>query len=342
MKRPLIGKNDNRRCNQKPTSCSRWDWILCQNTSVANIITHCDVNYLSRVVALVESIQNLQNGHNFIVVAHDVETLTILGKQEWQQVEVVRLMDILSLFPDLASTKSDKSAHEFIFAITPFLLKYANEKFYGESVWYVDADIYFFAPFKILEGQTTGFSIMVTAHNFPKRLQHLEIYGKYNVGIIFVSGDSQSKNTIEWWARKCLEDSSIFSSPEIYGDQKYLDQFPSLNHKFGSFGAIEDSAAPWNVEDADLDGIVSYHFSGFRQHAKWIQLGLAPYIGRVPRRIKNEIYKPYYRHLNLVESDLFGSSVADNRPLDLKTKLKILILGDYLFRGPKFIQRAND
>lgn len=291
---------------------------------------------------MIESIQQFQDTNSFIIVAHDENAFNLLEDRNLQNTKIVLLQDLLLVFPELLLAKQIKSHSEFLFAVTPFLVKYAQKFSSKGDVWYIDADIYFFRSFENLENQVESWSIVVTAHNFPARLRHLEKYGIYNVGIVYLSGDSESKITLEWWANKCLEDSSVFHRDEVYGDQKYLDEFPHLNDSFTTFRNVEDNCAPWNIETSDITKIVSYHFSGLRRYSRFTYAGLSIYLKVVPAIYLHAIYDNYNKHLDRIEFSFAGRRILDSRKLSNRAKIKMIRSRDFLVDWNKVIYRTNN
>jgi hypothetical protein len=267
------------------------------------------------------------------VYAHDAETYRILNLLDLQNVKVVSTDELLTHYIELERSRKDKSYMELIYAMTPFMIMYAAEKT-TDSVWYIDADVYFLKPFSNLENQIENMSILVSAHNFPSRLKFLEKYGKYNVGIIYVSGDQESLDLLQWWANQCIQDTSTFSNADVYGDQKYLDEFPIRNTKFGSFEPTDCCAAPWNIEVVKNFPPITFHFSGLRRYKYFSYLGLSTYTVQAYHKYKADIYRPYNNQLDKIEKEIFGRLKIDTRRLSRRSLLKMIFCRDALIRFP--------
>lgn len=295
------------------------------------IVTHCDIHYLSRSIALIFSLRGTSELREIWVFTHDEEAYRILNSLELQSVKVISSQVLVSSYAELEDCKAKKSNVEFLFALTPFMILYAIE-LTKSSVWYIDADVYFLKSFGNLERQTKNKSILVSAHNFPPRLRELEKYGKYNVGIIFVLGDQESLNTIQWWSTKCMEDTTIFTKAGVYGDQKYLDEFPKLCLRFGVFAPIDTCAAPWNIEQVEFLPPISFHFSGLRRYRYFYFCGLSIYGIQLGSQYRINLYEPYSRLLEKIERNIFGKRKTDTRKLSRSSLVRMIIFRDLIVR----------
>ena len=295
------------------------------------IVTHCDVYFVSRVCALVDSLQNPIEVKSVLVFAHNQNASNLLKSYLGSRAEVIEIEELIKHFPDLGKLQTVKTHKEFLFAITPFLIMFAHLKYPHLYAWYVDADIYFFESFSKLEHQVLGKSFTVTSHNFPEHLRYLEIYGKYNVGIISSAGDNRAKEILNWWGNRCLEDSSIFKSAEVYGDQKYLDNFQNNSNGFYTFENTTDNAAPWNLNEFDRQP-VSFHFSGLRRFRDFSYLGFSMYSWCPSKKLIRELYIPYLRTLDSIEETIFGKIIVDTRTLSIRAMFKMVFYRDFKLR----------
>ena len=295
------------------------------------IVTHCDINFLSRVVALILSVRQTSGPREIWVYTHDEEAFRILNLLELENVKVIPSQVLIANYTELEECRIKKNNLEFLFAMTPFMIMHAVE-ITKNNVWYIDADVYFLKSVTDLEDQIKDRSILVSAHNFPSRLKKLEKYGKYNVGVIYVSGDQESKDTIQWWATKCIEDTSSFSKEDVYGDQKYLDKFPVLNSRFGEFASLENCAAPWNIEQVKNFPPTTFHFSGLRRYNYFSFIGLSTYRVKFHRRYRIHLYRPYNKLLDKIEEEIYGMKKIDTRKLSHRSFALMVLFRDAQIR----------
>ena len=295
------------------------------------IVTHCDKNVLSRAIALVRSLLLDADCPEIWIFSHDQFTSEKLNSLKIAKLRVLKISDLIKKYPELGKLQELKTKSEFLFAITPFLMLFGNE-ISKESVWYIDADVYFFKEFNSLSMRVKKADVAVSGHNFPKRLQHLEMYGKFNVGIIYMSGNRKSQETIKWWSERCLEDTSLFESPNVYGDQKYLDFFQHFEIDLYAFESPGVCAAPWNIENVDSFGEIStFHFSGLRNYNHFSILGFSIYSLKPRTWHKKLIARPYLEEITKIEMNLFGKRIKDTRRLSRRAMLKMFLFHDFIF-----------
>lgn len=282
--------------------------------SEAAFITHCDINYLSRALVLGDSLQEFTPGSPFIIVCHDDETKNAAEMHKSSNVIVIHLKDLFLHFPELMTAKSNRTKIEFLYSLTPFLLKYMIEVLNFERCVYVDADECFFSNPDIILEEPGKSELAITSHNFSSRLAHLETRGKYNVGIVYAKAGHNSHAILTWWAEQCMASTSVDMSDEsVFGDQKYLDDFSSLysgTHVYANTGI---NAAPWNLSGRGLlnksngtlpNRIICFHFSGLIVGKYLYLAGFHKYRNYLPRASRKAIFDPYIRKLLRKDSQI--------------------------------------
>jgi len=319
---------------------------------VALIITHCDQYFASRAAALVDSLNKHGDGNQIVVFAHDEETFNVFKYSYTNNVTAIKLYDLTSRYEELEEAQKNRSKSEFMFSITPYLLKYGFEVLNSKDVWYVDADIFFFAPFDNLENQVHDYSVLIAGHNFPPELKYLEKYGEFNVGILYARNDKVGREIVEWWASKCIESTYMDPSGLVYGDQKYLDSFQEISPKVGIFSGLGVNAAPWNMKPAKIiegrvrciDGsnLIAFHFSGLRRFKHFIFLGYSHYGWSMDFVTKTLIYRLYINALNEIESEHPSIKFIDSRKVSRRGILKMIRYKDFVLRiNSKGVQTLN-
>ena len=305
------------------------------------IISHCDKYFASRAAALVESLRHQNFTDEIVIYAHDVETEVFFHEKYKDEVLVVSVNEVMNTYTHLMDAKLFRPINEFFFLLTPFIVKYSFEKLGKREVWYIDADVCLFSSFKNLENQAQDSSILITPHNFPDRLRHLEKYGKFNVGVVFAKSDDDGIRVVNWWAERCTESTELKSSGEIYGDQKYLDNFHSISTKVGTFKGLGINAAPWNstgikkvsTEFFCSDGsiLTAYHFSGLRKFKHLSYLGFSMYGWAMNSDTKKYVYIPYLMQLSNIERDYPAIHFVERRRISKNSFFKMLRFRDFTF-----------
>jgi hypothetical protein len=306
---------------------------------MATIVTHCDKYFASRAGALVESLLKDPFCPKIIVFAHDNIALDFLNLNYGDVIVVKSIEDVVSKYSQLQNVYNSKPKNEFMFALTPYLIKFISEYYEGGEAWYIDADIWFKNNFSELIPQVKNSDIAITPHNFSEKLKFLEKYGKFNVGIIYASSSLESYRIINWWADKCSENTELRPDGEFYGDQKYLDNFKSISKNVHVFKGLGINAAPWNCKMIykenetffcqDGSKLIAFHFSGFRKFKYYIFYGYSIYSWRPKIIIRNQIYKPYIKKLNEIENKFPKVRFFDTRKLSLRSIIKMFYYLDF-------------
>ena len=301
------------RVNINPTFSSDFDMT---------VVTHCDSNYLSRVLSLIESLRNHGFTGCIVVFTHDEQAYEKLLALPIVNLQIYMITDLETQFPEVIHARNNRPIIEYYYCITPFLLKYIQVKFPQSLSIYLDADLYFFQPISNVVAQIDKSEIAVTPHRFSKANSHLEKYGLHNVGLVcFGTGEAAAK-VLDWWADRCLESTSQVLSEGVYGDQKYLDRFQEISQGVKILDDPGINAAPWNLNasgrtngrvwvnsGSGRSDLIFFHFSGLKRFRLFKLLGFMPFRHRPSRQTKALIYGPYLKSLRESELKLGISSL---------------------------------
>ena len=306
------------------------------------LVTHCDYNYLPRAIVLIESIAKKSENYLVILVCHDELSYSKMIERSMHNVELVKLSEIEVYFEELIEKKLLITPIEYIFLLTPFILKFCLEVFKLEKVVYVDSDIYFFSSIDPIFDEIKNSDVGITSHNFPSKMKHLEVNGKFNVGIMFFRNTKDGNQILNWWAKRCLESTSIdLKSPDVFGDQKYLDLFSTIYPSTHVFENLGINAAPWNYHEispdnsrgTNIDGnnLVCFHFSGVKASGNKFIIGYHRYGIRPRTEIKQYVYQPYL--LKLYEMNKNFNITGDTlKPwIKIRSWIRALVFGDLFF-----------
>lgn len=318
---------------------------LCHNYIMQIIVTHCDQYFVTRVCALIDSLQIDELCPKILVFAHDEVALEQLTKYLRDRVEVLHYHQLLEAFPELQAAQVGRSRIQFLFALTPFMLKFALNKRKASHVYYIDGDICFFERFSNIQKELGEVDIAITPHNFDLNLRYLEKYGLYNVGLVYARNSAESLEIIKWWANRCLESTDTIEGTGIYGDQKYLDEFTNLDGKVLRFSQLGFNAAPWNTTDvtksqsglklSDSSTLYFYHYSGLRRYKNYTFLGYSTYYKRPSKNVKNYIYKPYLDELIRIAEAINFKEIPDTRTLKLRKFILMLSKKDFVINSKR-------
>ena len=218
------------------------------------VVTHCDSNYLSRALSLVQSLQSNGFTGQIVVFTHDESACDKLSALSIVNLNVKMISELEEFFPEIIAARGNRKRIEFYYCITPFLLKYIQAKYPDTLSVYLDADLYFFLSLKEALAGIDSSVIAITPHRFTKANSHLEKYGLYNVGLVCFGTAHAATKVLDWWANRCLESTSQELSHGVYGDQKYLDRFEEISPEVKILSNSGINAAPWNLNDSGSTG----------------------------------------------------------------------------------------
>lgn len=306
-----------------------------------------NINYLSRGLALYESLVKECESFHLYVFAFDDTTHSIL-----QQLQLPRLTSIaLSDFEcnELLSVKSTRSMAEYCWTSTPFTLKHCLEKIGLDHCIYVDADIYFYHNPQALISDSGAASVIITPHNYSLQNDQSATAGIYCVQFLYFKNDSHGLKVLNIWAKQCIDWCHARYEDGKFGDQKYLDCWPYTYDGVKICRHFGAGYAPWNIDRYQLIAankkfelresdkrlpLIFYHF-----HYLKIFENDKKYLGQYPfdENVIQNIYKPYFDALEraekLVKPYLNGT--------DPHGKTKNPLVKTYTCRDKLYLYRKN-
>jgi hypothetical protein len=276
-----------------------------------NFCTLFDSNYLSRGLALFESLKKTATNFHLYVVAFDVECYDYLRKQNNKELTPISLAD----FEDekLKQVKSGRTTAEYCWTCTPSIILYCIEKFQLPSCTYVDADMIFYENPQILFNELDGKSILISEHRYTKDYDVSATHGIYCVQFMYFKNDQPGLNALTWWRDRCIEWCFAYLEDGKFGDQKYLDdwqeRFPGVHVMQNPGGGL----APWNAQQyfiEDKNGkifitdkqkgtrspLIFYHFHGLKFYTDE-KVACCAALYELDKEAKEILYFPYIRLL---------------------------------------------
>jgi hypothetical protein len=305
-----------------------------------NFCTLFDSNYLTRGLALYESL--VATGDEFVlyVVCFDDLTAQVLVKLDLPCLVPISLESFEN--DTLKAVKPQRSRAEYCWTCTPHVVRYCLDTFELDEVTYLDADLYFYSRPSLLlnELEQAGGSVLITEHRLPPGDKMLQ-YGIYCVQFMTFLNDARGRQTLSWWQDRCLEWCYARLEDGKFGDQKYLDDWP---RRFSGVHVLEHlggGVAPWNVAQYQvLDGprvngceVVFYHF----HYVRWtvdgtVDVGIYP----ISADAKKHLYLPYLesieRQYRLVGTVLPGFNKgrdSHRKRFDFLRTLRRKVMGRY-------------
>ncbi|WP_104692898.1 glycosyl transferase [Helicobacter pametensis] len=280
-----------------------------------------DSNYLTRGIAMLESLhKHSQNYHLYILAFDDLAYHTLI-ELAYPHVTVISMHKFED--PTLLSIKPTRTRGEYCWTCTPSLILYCIETYRLSHCTYLDADLYFYADPSILIHEMKGASILITRHRYTPRYNQEKTSGIYCVQFMTFYSDQRGMKALRWWRERCIEWCYARFENGKFGDQKYLDDWMTRFEGVHVLQHLGGGLAPWNIQQFSHISPIFYHF----HHLKFIgedKIDLGPYF--LPPLSIQTIYAPYIKHL-LILRQKFGSNNFDGRstpPWTWKTPLRYI------------------
>ena len=231
-----------------------------------NYCTLFDSNYVTRGLAMYESLKRHSDNFHLYIFAFDERCYVLLKKLNLKSVTVIALKE----FEDeaLLGIKNTRSAGEYCWTCTPSIIKFAIEMYSLQNCTYLDADLYFFANPSILIEEMGEKSVLITEHRYTPKYDQSSTSGIYCVQFMTFKNDANGMKVLNWWRNAC--NAWCYSRHEDgkFGDQKYLDDWTARFEGVHVLQHLGGGVAPWNIQQYKYDGkafdLVFYHFHGFK------------------------------------------------------------------------------
>ena len=211
--------------------------------------TYFDRNYLVRAIALIESLnKHEKNDFQLFAVCHDEISRIILKKLNFPNVTIVPMHKIEQGDAPLVTTKKTRSLVEYYWTAGPTVILWLLEHNPGIDVLtYIDADLFFFSSPDPIFSELCDNSVLIHEHRFPPSLMHLEVHGKYNVGLLCFRNDEIGLKVLNRWRQQCIEWCYVKRSQDgKFADQVYLNDWPRRFEHVTVLQNVGAGVAPWN------------------------------------------------------------------------------------------------
>ena len=284
--------------------------------------SYLDHNYLSRALALYESLEKHFPEFELYVLCLSDQCYNILQRLDLPKVQLIKLKEFESYDTDLREAKKNRSVIEYYFTMSPCLPLFIFSRFPNvQMITYLDTDLYFFSNPKVIFEEISDHSIAIIEHRFSPHLKHREIYGIYNVAWNTFRRDENALECLNWWRERSIEWCYDRVEEGKYNEQRYLDDWPERFNKVIVIKHKGANLAPWNIDNyhistrngnvfVDNDPLIFYHFHAVKQiKGPLYDSGLSLYESKLTENILEFIYKPYIKHLRKVEESVRSKNI---------------------------------
>ena len=245
--------------------------------------TYFDTHYMLRGLTLYRSLQEHAGEFTLWVLCCDDLTFDNLEKLAQPNLRPVRLREVEASDPRLSEAKANRNRLEYLWTLSPVWPHYLmNRHPEIEMMTYLDADLFFYSSPDPVWEEIGDKSVSIFSHRHLPHELHLTQHGIYNVGWCSFRRDETGLKCLNTWREQCVEWCYDNAETGLYGDQKYLDEWPAL---YGDALCIIEhvgaGVAPWNWtryhferrgETLLCDGepLIFFHFHGLRIFNSWL------------------------------------------------------------------------
>jgi hypothetical protein len=262
---------------------------------VGHFVTLFNSLFLPQGLALHMSMERHVREYVLWILCVDDETFEVLGRLDLPNVRRLKLSDLET--PELLDVKSGRTIGEYCWTLTPFAPRFVFEADSSvKRITYIDADLWFRKHPKPIfdEFDASAKHVLITDHAYAPEYDQSATSGQYCVQFITFTRDG-GEHVRKWWEERCVEWCYARYEDGKFGDQKYLDDWPT---HFGDFVHIlrdkELALAPWNASRFPYGNAVFYHFHGLRLISE-NKIEIGNYF--LPNTLRQVVYRAYYEDM---------------------------------------------
>lgn len=265
--------------------------------------------YLIRALALHASLVRHQPDHRLYVFAMDALSAKVMRATGDPRIRVVEPAE----FEDapLTAARQERSIAEYFWTCTPSIIRHCLLALGEPECTYLDADLWLFSDPEPLFAEMGSAAVLLTDHRYTRRHDRAATHGRYCVQFMRFTSTSEGLRALDWWRERCNEWCYARVEPGRFGDQKYLDDWPTRFPGVHVLRHAGGGVAPWNVADlAVREGpggvqvsqrpggwqpLVFYHFHGLRSYSP--RVVCYGYGYSLSPAVCHFIYRPYVAEL---------------------------------------------
>ena len=283
-----------------------------------NFCTLFDSNYFSRGLSLYSSLNNLNIDFHLYVFAFDEDCYSKLRNKNLINLTVISLSEFEDV--ELLKIKNTRTKAEYCWTSTPSTILYCLKKYNLKSCTYLDADLYFYNTPAAIYEEIGLASIALSPHNYSPIYNQTKTSGIYCVQFVYFKNDLESILALNWWRDRCIEWCFARLESGKFGDQKYLDDWPTRFNNVHIIQNLGAGVAPWNIqkysfinnyqfiEKSDINpkvnDLIFYHFHYLKFHKIDNSIMVSPSKFKLNQSIEQQLYMPYIYNLISNEQDI--------------------------------------
>lgn len=291
-----------------------------------------------------ESLKKQTKSFHLFIFAFDDLTFDILQNLKLECATVVSLDEFET--SELKDVKRTRTVAEYCWTCTPSTIDYVLKNYDVSHCTYIDSDLYFYSDPSVIirEMEESGKSVLITEHRFSllPKLYEQDRAGRFCVQFITFMKEEKSLQVLDTWRKQCINWCFARYEDGKFGDQKYLDDWPTFYPNIHILQHQGGGIAPWNLTQYDFirDGnslygkvrksktefnVVFFHF----QYVKFLENGSYD-IGwyYISSNVIKLFYKPYLMMIEEIEKKIrilngsFKTGITSYKTENIKSILK--------------------
>jgi glycosyltransferase involved in cell wall biosynthesis len=211
--------------------------------------SYFDRNYLARALVLLESLERHESlDFRLIIICLDELTRVLLSKLQNKHLVLLARHDLEHNDHALIGPRQERSFTEYYWTLSPTAILRALDLVpEGEPLIYLDADLCFFSDPAPMLSELDGHSVLIHEHRFSPEFAQSEVFnGRFNVGLMGFRNDKQGRDVLSWWRERCNEWCFARTEDGKFGDQMYLNDWPTRFEGVRVLQHPGGGVAPWN------------------------------------------------------------------------------------------------
>lgn len=283
-------------------------------------VTLFDALFLPQGIALHRSLERHAGEYRLWVLCVDEQAHSALSKLALPNVSLLELGAVET--EELRRVKADRTRAEYCWTLTPFAPRFVFEADAAvQRVTYLDADLWFRQdPGSIWhEFDASGKQVLITEHAYAPEHDQSAIAGRFCVQFMTFTREG-GEPVRRHWQDQCIEWCYARYEPGRFGDQMYLDEWPSrFAHEVHVLANKELILAPWNATRFPYGSAVCWHFHALRLMKSGDGWGVDCGHYALPTVTRQFIYLEYLKDLRAAIDLLLGIGV-EPRPQKTVTR----------------------
>ncbi|GAA0181787.1 glycosyl transferase [Clostridium sediminicola] len=286
-----------------------------------NFCTLAGYKYLIKVLTFYRGLSKNSNNFKLWICCMDDRVYNALNKLNLKNLFLFKLESLET--EELKNVRMDRTESEYCWTLKGSLIEYIMNEYHVDSILYCDSDLYFYSNPAVIFEEWGEDSIFLCPQRDVPAVE--KDYGTYQAGLVGFKNDTNGREALEWWKRKCIEWCyyRVDEPNERWADQKYLDKIPTMFKGVKISNNLGLNAAPWNIiynnnfrisvkgkqVYINNDKLVAFHFALFTIFDKDRYDLWNIWTINISSIVKNHIYSQYIRDLRQ-SIDILTSNIS--------------------------------